>query len=217
MMLTTEAQHVAYPVAVVKVNGVKCRALLDTGAGSSYASASLINRLGIPATRVENRRIEMMVHTAIRKIQVYNLKITNLEEDFEMCADVSKVDKDVLLSLDNPRYEAMVNKYRHLSDIRLNDMDEKSELPVNLALGTSEYSRIKTATKPRIGSPGEPVAEYTHLGWTIHLELSWKCQTYTLQNQLLRIMTACAAGMSLEFKILLLSIKIQSMETSRSS
>ena len=46
-------------------------------------------------------------------------------------------------------------------------MDEKSELPVHLVLGTSEYSRIKTATKPRIGSPGEPVAEYTHLGWTI--------------------------------------------------
>ena len=37
----------------------------------------------------------MMVHTAVRKIQVYNLKITNLEEDFEMCTDVSKVDKDV--------------------------------------------------------------------------------------------------------------------------
>ena len=167
MMLTTETQHVAYPVAVVKVNGIKCRALLDTGAGSSYASASLINRLGIPATRVENRKIEMMVHTAVRKIQVYNLKITNLEEDFEMCADVSKVDKDVLLSLENPKYEAMVNKYRHLSDLRLNDMDNKSELPVHLVLGTSEYSRIKTATKPRIGNPGEPVAEYTRLGGTI--------------------------------------------------
>ena len=107
-----------------------------------------------------------MVHTAVRKIQVYNLKITNLEEDFEMCADVSKVDKDVLLSLENPKYEEMVNKYRHLSDLRLNDLDNKRELPVHLVLGTSEYSRIKTATKPRIGNPGEPVAEYTHLGFT---------------------------------------------------
>ena len=109
----------------------------------------------------------MMVHTAVREIQVYNLKITNLEEDFKMCADVSKVDKDVQLSLDDPKYEAMVNKYRHLSDLRLHDMDNKSELPVHLVLGTSEYSRINTATKPRIGNPGEPVAEYTLLGWTI--------------------------------------------------
>ena len=68
MMLTTETQHIAYTVAVVKFNGIKCRALLDTGAGSSYASASLINRLGIPATRVESRRIETMVHTTVRKI-----------------------------------------------------------------------------------------------------------------------------------------------------
>ena len=48
-------------------------------------------------------------------------------------------------------------------------MENKSELPVHLVLGTSEYSRIKTATKPRIGYPGagEPVAEYIRLGWTI--------------------------------------------------
>ena len=81
-----------------------------------------------------------MVHSTVRKIQVYNLKITNLEEDFEMCADVNKVDKDVLLSLENQRYEAMLTRYKHLSDIRLKDMDNKSELEVRLILGSSEYS-----------------------------------------------------------------------------
>ena len=38
---------------------------------------------------------------------------------------------------------------------------------MHLVLGTNEYSRIKTATKPRIGYPGELVAEYIRLGWTI--------------------------------------------------
>ena len=71
------------------------------------------------------------------------------------------------MSLENPKYEAVVNKYKHLCDFRLNDMDNKSELPVHLVHRTSEYSRVKTATKPRIGSPGELVAEYTLLGWTI--------------------------------------------------
>ena len=37
MLVTTEA-NVTYPVAIIKVNGVKCRALLDTGSGSSYMS-----------------------------------------------------------------------------------------------------------------------------------------------------------------------------------
>ena len=36
---------VLYPVVVVGVEGMKCWALLDTGVGSSYASASLFNRL----------------------------------------------------------------------------------------------------------------------------------------------------------------------------
>ena len=36
-LLTTTSNNVIYPVAIVKVNGVKYRALLDTDSGSSYA------------------------------------------------------------------------------------------------------------------------------------------------------------------------------------
>ena len=44
-----------------------------------------------------------------------------------------------------------------------------SNLPVHLILGTNEYAQIKTKTKttPKIGKPGEPIAELTQLGWTI--------------------------------------------------
>ena len=38
---------VVYPVVVVDVERVRCRALLDTGAGSSYASATLLDRIGV--------------------------------------------------------------------------------------------------------------------------------------------------------------------------
>ena len=89
-MMISEVHHVTYPVVVVKVNGVKCHipcgggegqwsryTLLDTVAGSSYASAILINRHGVSAIRVEQRKIEMMMHTTLRKIQVYNLKISS--------------------------------------------------------------------------------------------------------------------------------------------
>ena len=41
------------------------------------------------------------------------------------------------------------------------------KMHVHLILGTNEYAKIKTGTRPRIGRPGEPVAEYTRLGWTI--------------------------------------------------
>ncbi len=35
-----------FPVVVVKVNGVMCRALIDSGAESSYASANLVHMFG---------------------------------------------------------------------------------------------------------------------------------------------------------------------------
>ena len=35
VLLATGEQGVIYPIIIVRVNGVKCRALLDTGAGSS--------------------------------------------------------------------------------------------------------------------------------------------------------------------------------------
>jgi hypothetical protein len=37
-----ENRSVYYPVVVVEVNRIKYRALLDTGAGNSYASSALI-------------------------------------------------------------------------------------------------------------------------------------------------------------------------------
>ena len=37
--------HVTYPVVILEVQGIKCRALLDTGAGRSYASAALLDRV----------------------------------------------------------------------------------------------------------------------------------------------------------------------------
>ena len=42
--MTTGRSWVTYPVVVVDVAGVHCHALLDTGAGSSSASAALLDK-----------------------------------------------------------------------------------------------------------------------------------------------------------------------------
>ena len=49
----------------------------------------------------------------------------------------------------------------------MDDGDTKSELPIDMILGASEYSRIKTDTRPRIGKTRAPIAELTTLGWTM--------------------------------------------------
>ena len=49
-------------------------------------------------------------------------------------------------------------------DIKLNDYDTKSELPVHMVLGISHYTKIKKPDRARIGLPGEPIAEWTKQG-----------------------------------------------------
>ena len=50
-----------YSLVVVEVCGIRCRTLLDAGAGSSYVSAALLDRIGKQPVRKEFRRIEMLM------------------------------------------------------------------------------------------------------------------------------------------------------------
>ena len=47
---TKGAEQVVHPVVVVDVNGIRCCALLDTRAGSSYASSAILEHLGNPTS-----------------------------------------------------------------------------------------------------------------------------------------------------------------------
>lgn len=167
MMVANGKGSVTYPVVVVEIGGIKCRALLDTGAGSSYASAALLDRMGKQPARKEFRRIEMMMQTTNKEIEIYEVAIKNLSGDFQLETEVTKVNRGVLLTLANPQYNDLIKQFDHLKGVTMDDTDAKKELPVHLILGTSEYARIKTRTTPKIGNPGEPIAEQTQLGWTI--------------------------------------------------
>ena len=166
-LYATVETSVTYPVVLVMVNGVKCRALVDTSAGSCYASSALIERLSIKPERQERRRIEMLMHTTSHKVEIYQLDIANLDGSFHLPVEVSKAEEDVLLKVSNQNYVKMVQKFKHLKGIKVEDNDPKSELPVHLILGLSEYSKIKMEVVPRVGNSGEPVAELTRLGWIL--------------------------------------------------
>ena len=87
--------------------------------------------------------------------------------NFQLETEVTKVNRGVLLNLENLGYKDMVATYDHLKGETMDDTDVKKELPVHLILGTSEYAQIKTETTPKIGKAGEPIAQLTGLGWTI--------------------------------------------------
>ena len=162
-----ERSSVIYPVVVVEVMKVKCRALLDTGAGSSYASAALLDRLRIRPHQREVRQIEMMMGVVTKPVEIFKVQISSLKGDFLLETEVTLVNKKQLLSLENPCYQQVLEKYDHLKGVKMNDMDTKDFLPVHLILGVCDYTKIKTETAPLIGAADEPIAEKTKFGWTI--------------------------------------------------
>ena len=84
-----------------------------------------------------------------------------------MTVEVTKVDKGKLVSLNNPKYSELAQRYPHLKDVVMEDNDTEEQLPVHLILGAGEYAKLKTSAPAKIGTPGEPVAELTQCSWTI--------------------------------------------------
>ena len=78
---------------LLEVHGIKTRALLDTGAGSSYASAKLIDALHKQPAETKTKRIEMMLGSTTTKVQIYKVNIKSVDGDFSMDINVTKVDK----------------------------------------------------------------------------------------------------------------------------
>ena len=102
-MLATGGGQVVYPVVVVEVDGIRCRALLDTRAGSSYASAALISKLNRKPDRREYKRIQMITWTS-QKIEMYKVQVSNIKGVFNFPPTVSKMDKGTLLTIPNSKW-----------------------------------------------------------------------------------------------------------------
>ena len=100
--MTTEA-NVTYPVAIIKVNGAKCRALSGSGSGSSYISESFTDLLKINTVRKEYKTIETLTNFTTKKLKIYNLKVENLDENFSFQTELNKSERDVIITLPNPK------------------------------------------------------------------------------------------------------------------
>ena len=109
----------------------------------------------------------MLFGTTTKLVGIYNLKLCNTGNKFHIETEVTRVERSDLLTLDNPKYKEILANHSHLHGITMQDEDEKERFPVHLILEAGDYSKIETASKPRIRSPGEPVADLTKFGWTI--------------------------------------------------
>ena len=74
-------EKVCHPVVIIWVIGVKCCALLDTGATGSYISAFLVNLLKVKPSRTLTRGIKtiMGLVTIAKRVEIYNVKICSTQ------------------------------------------------------------------------------------------------------------------------------------------
>ena len=91
-------------MVLVEVEGISCRALLDTEAGHSYASAALLNKLPKRNHRDEVRRVDMMLGSVTRKMEVSAINVKAVDGNFNINVKVTKVEKGNLIMIDNPNY-----------------------------------------------------------------------------------------------------------------
>ena len=101
---------------MIEVEGVKRRALIETGAGNSYISPKII-RLNKKPIRKGSKRIETLMHSVAHKTAIYDLQIGDANHEFSLKIESNKVEKEALLEIPNTNYSEMQKNYAILSDI----------------------------------------------------------------------------------------------------
>ena len=148
--INQQNKDVVYPIILADIDGIKTHALLDTGAGSSYASTRLLNLLNKRPTETVTKRIDAMHGSSTARVEIYSATLSAVNGSFEMNNELSKVHNPQLLPLDNPNYSSLPTKYSHLIGARIEDRDARSHIPIHMVLGASEYATIKTTTSQRV-------------------------------------------------------------------
>ena len=64
-----------HATVIAKVGGVQARIMLDSGAGSSYISSSLLTELNLKPYRTKRRVIEQMYGTVEKLVEIYKVRV----------------------------------------------------------------------------------------------------------------------------------------------
>ena len=62
----------------------------------------------------EIRKIDMMLGTTTREVELSTIQVAGLAGEFSMPVEVTKVNKSELLYLDNPKYEEIIKTNEHM-------------------------------------------------------------------------------------------------------
>ena len=107
---------------------MKCRALIDTGAGASYVSSKFISLINQKKARTETETMQTLLNTSSKKIPIYSVQISGTKHQFSFQTKLHKLEKSVLVELPDPKYLELQNKYQHLKDLAIRKQFYRSTL-----------------------------------------------------------------------------------------
>ena len=93
LMTASGSNEGILPIIPIKVDRITCRALIDTGAGSSYASGKLIDLLKKKPCETKTRRVNMLISSQVTKLDMYDTLVESLDGNFSMSVKLAKVHK----------------------------------------------------------------------------------------------------------------------------
>ena len=123
-MITQKSKHQRQRellLVSVNIEGIKCLALVDIGAGASYVSSTIISLINQKRNkkliRTKSNQNERLVTSSMKNIKVYWLEIKDINNEFSFKTEISKLEKRALLELPNPNYPEKQNNCQHFRDM----------------------------------------------------------------------------------------------------
>ena len=106
VLQTTNSNTCAYPVVIINIEGIKCRALVDTGSGANYVSSTIINlinrKINKKPIKSVPKQIVTLISSSMKNIPVYSVEIKDINNEFRFKTEINKLEKSVLLEMPNP-------------------------------------------------------------------------------------------------------------------
>ena len=152
------------PIVEVTVTGdngsQNCFALLDTGSSQSFCSSELVNKLSI-YSRTSDLSLTTLTSTVKSQSKVVDLSVSSVSDSLEM--------KDVYVVNHIPVTSTSldVSKFPHLIDLTCLPAYGPGPISVDLLIGQDNADAL-VPLEVRRGSPGQPFAMLTMLGWCLN-------------------------------------------------
>ena len=153
-----DAKETIHATVVAVANHQKFRVLLDTRAGGLFVSSTFIKLIDQKPVYWESKQMETITMTVTQTLLAYKIQLHSTDGKYSIDIKINKLDRPVLTTLTNPRITNLKRKYPHLSELQLDNEDEKDQHPIHIILRAGDIAKIKSSGFIS-GKTGKPVAE----------------------------------------------------------